>query len=205
MLENTRYAVVNLSTTQIPVYSSLVECQGHVGGKTAGGSVIGKIYRNEFYTLIPNSSNYVTSFKIYFRDASGTCKYGYIETSPGYTYEDYAWKEQQHPYHYYNSTGSSLTASEQTVPINGVKHRRFQVVRAVTYRAPSGEVLGTIPAGTDLFTRASTSGTTYPGYMIFYYKGKSGSVQSKIHANYDYVFVDLDLKNGSMPSNRAIR
>lgn len=205
MLENARYAVVNLSTTQIPVYSSLVESQAHVGGKTAGGTVVGKIYKNEFYTLIPNDSMYITSFKIYFRDGNGNCRYGYIETSPGYTLDDYAWKAQQHPYHYYNSSGSALTASEQSVPINGIVHRVFTVARDVTYRAPNGTVLGTISAGMELLTRASTTGVTYPGYMIFYYKGNPGSAHTKMNANYDYAFVDLDLKNGSMPNNRAIK
>ena len=69
-IENTRYAVVNLSTTKIPVYEKLVHSSVHTGSVTVGGNVIGHIHQYEFYTVIPNDSNYITSHKIMFLDGN---------------------------------------------------------------------------------------------------------------------------------------
>lgn len=204
-VENVRYAAVNLSSMYIPVYSSLVYSGIHVGGKTAGGTQIGKIYPNEFYTVIPNDSFYVTSFKIYFRNSSGQGTYGYIETSKGDTLGRYAWDAHQHPYHYYNSNGSTLVESKKTVPINDKIYRIFTVTRDVSYRAPNGTLLGTIYAGMELATLTSETGKTYSDYMVFFFKRNPASTWTRLHANYNYCFVDLDIEIGNMPNNRAIR
>lgn len=202
---NTRYAAVNLSSTTINVYETLVRSERHTGSVTAGGAVIGKIYPNEFYIVTPNESPYWTHFRIFFRDASGQGRYGYIETSPGVTLDDYSWNAYQYPYHYYNTSGNGLVESEKTVPINGVVHRVFTAARNVAYRSPNGDPLGTIPAGTQLACQSSTTGQTYTDYMVFYYKKNSGGSWTKMNATVDYAFVDLDIENGSMPYNRAIR
>lgn len=204
-ISNTRYAAVNLSSATINIYEARVSSQIHSGGVTAGGAVIGKIYPNEFYIVIPNDSPYLTSFKIFFRDSSGQGRYGYIETSRGVTLDDYSWHEKQYPYHYYNTSGRGLVESEETVPINGNVHRVFTVDRDVTYRAPNGNLLGTISAGMQLACRSSSTGQSYTDYMVFYYKRNSGGSWTKMHATVDYAFVDLDIENGSMPYNRAIR
>ncbi len=204
-IQNTRYAAVNLSSITFNVYETLVRSQIHVGGVTVGGEIVGKIYPNEFYIVIPNDSPYVTSFRIYFRDGNGQGRFGYIETSHGTTLDDYAWNAHQHPYHYYNTSGNGLVESEQTVPINGNIHRVFKVARDVTYRAPNGNLLGTISAGMELACRSSSTGQSYTDHMIFYYKRTPPGTWTKMHATVDYAFVDLDIENGSMPYNRAIR
>ena len=48
-------ALVNRSSTNIPVYSKFVHSSVHTGSQTAGGEQIGQIYPNEFYTLVPSS------------------------------------------------------------------------------------------------------------------------------------------------------
>ena len=204
-IENVRYAAVNLSTTKIPVYEKLVHSSVHTGSVTVGGNVIGHIHQYEFYTVIPNSSNYITSFKIYFLDGNNNCKYGYIETLPATTFDEYAWNKYQYPYQYYNSNGSKLVESAKTVPINGDVCRIFTVKRTVSYKSPSGTTLGTIPVGTQLACKSSTTGVSNPGYMVFYYKRNSSvSAWTKINSTIDYAFVDLGLSGGAMPNNRAI-
>ncbi len=203
-IQNTQYAAVNLSSTTISVYSGTVSSSIHVGGITAGGSVVGMIYPNEFYIVIPNSSAYITSFKIYFRDGNGNARYGYIETSKGTTLGDYSWNAHQHPYHYYNTSGRVLVESEQTVPINGVIYRVFTVKRNVVYRNSSGEAIGTLSTGMEIACRSSQTGQTYKSHMIFYYKRTPPGTWTRMSAGVDYAFVDLDIENGTMPYNRAI-
>ena len=204
-IENQRYAVVNLSSTKIPVYEKLVHSSIHTGTHTVGGNVIGHIHQYEFYTVIKNEiSEYFSSFKIYFLDGNNKVKYGYIETSPGLTLGYYSWNAQQEPYFYYNSNGSKLVASAKAT-ISGKAYRVFTVKKAVSYKNPSGTTLGTIPVGTQLACQSSTTGKTYPGYMVFYYKRSSSTASwSKISSSNEYVFVDLGLANGAMPNNRSI-
>lgn len=203
-VENARYAAVNLSSMYIPVYSSLVYSGIHVGGKTAGGTQIGKIYPNECYTVIPNDSFYVTSYKIYFRNSNGQGAYGYIETSKGDTLGHYAWDAHQHPYHYYNSNGKSLVASAKCT-IDGVSHRIFTINKYISIRTPGGVVIGSMNIGEQVALRSSTTGQTYPGYIISYYRRKNSTAEwSKMTPYHDYAFVDLALEIGNMPYNRAI-
>ncbi len=203
-IENTRYAVVNLSTTKIPVYEKLVHSSVHTGSVTVGGNVIGHIHQYEFYTVIPNDSMYITSFKIMFLDGNNKVVYGYIETLPAVTFDEYAWNKLQEPYFYYNSNGSKLVASAKAT-ISGKTYRVFTVKKAVSYKNPAGTTLGTIPVGTQLACQSSTTGKTYPGYMVFYYKRSSSTASwSKISSANDYVFVDLGMAKGAMPNNRAI-
>ncbi|GHU37880.1 hypothetical protein FACS1894105_10780 [Clostridia bacterium] len=202
-LENQRVAWVNRSSTNIPVYSTLVSSPAHTGGHTVGGTQVGTIYPNEFYTLVPNDSFYITSFLIIFRNGSGSQTTGYIETSPGYTLDNYGWVAYQEPYHYYNSNGSSLIASTSET-IGGTSYRTFTVNKAVTYRNPSGVSQGTLAVGTKLATIASTAGQTYGGYMVFYKKKASGGSWQDLVSD-GYGFVDLGLSQGSVPSDRAIR
>lgn len=204
-VENTRYAVVNLSSTKIPVYSSLVHSSIHTGAVTAGGSVIGHIHPNEFYTVIPNSSMYVTSFKIYFIDGNNTKRYGYIETSPGTTLGYHSWNSKQYPYHYYNSNGSSLVSSKTTT-IGGSTYRVFTVTRTINCLTPSGGFAGDLKSGTQIACKSSTTGKNNPGFMVFYYKRTSSSASwTKIHSSSNYVFVNLDIGHGALPNNRAVR
>lgn len=207
-LTNARHAIVNRSGSNIPVYEKTVSSQIHTGGLTAGGSQVGVIYPNEFYTLIPNPENppytvnYITCYQIVFRDGNGVQRKGYIETSPGYTLGAYAWAQYQEPYHYYNSNGSALTAS-QTETIDGTTYRIFTVKKAVTYRNPSGASQGSLAVGTKLATTQSTTGQTYNGYMLFSKKKVgTGSWQNLVSGGYG--FVDLGLSKGSMPSDRCI-
>lgn len=206
-LTNTRHAIVNRSSSQISVYEKLVSSGAHTGGVTAGGTRIGIIYPNEFYTLIPNPDNppaqinYITSYKIVFRNGNGVQRTGYIETSPGYTLGAYAWAKNQEPFHYYNSNGSALVAST-TETIGGSTFRIFTVKKAVTYRNPSGTSQGTLAVGTKLATNQSTTGQTYNGYMYFA-KKKTGSTWTDLCSS-GYGFVDLGLSQGAMPSDRAI-
>lgn len=126
-VQDRRYASVNLSSTKIPVYEKRVHSGIHNRGLTAGGEIIGRIFPNEFYIVLPNSSDMygLTSFQIYFRDANKNCVYGYIETSTGLTLPDYAWNAYQYPYQNYNSNGSTLTASKKTT-LNGSEYRIFR-------------------------------------------------------------------------------
>lgn len=209
-LSNTRCAWVNRSSTTFPVYDDLVHSSIHTGGVTAGGNIIGHIYPNEFYTLIPNDSFYITSFEIIFRNGNGQQVRGYIETSPGYTLDDYGWVAYQEPYHYYNSNGSTLVTSA-TENIGGTVYRIFTVNKSArTYRSSDGKNQGTLPIGTKLATLSSTTGQSYGGYMIFYKKKLSGgSWQNLVSADKDtngktYGFVDLGLPVGTMPNSRPI-
>jgi len=146
-IQNKRYAVVNLSSIAFNVYAKRVSSQIHAGGTTAGGEVIGKIYPNEFYIVIPNESPYITSFRIYFRDKNFQGRYGYIETSKGTTLDDYAWNAHQHPYHYYNSSGDALVESKKSASINGTIYRVFKTARNVSCFSPDKTKHITIPAG----------------------------------------------------------
>lgn len=85
-----RQALVNRSSTKIPVYAKTVRSEVHTGALTAGGEQIGTIYPNEFYTIIPQDSPYITCYRIVFRTPGGVQAEGYIETSPGLTLGDYA-------------------------------------------------------------------------------------------------------------------
>lgn len=202
-IENVRYAVVNRSSYYIPVYSSLVESQIHTGGKTAGGTRIGRIYPKEFYTIIPNASYYVTSFKIWFRDGDGVVRYGYIETSEGDTLDDYPWLSAQEPFHYYNSNGSNLVAAE-TATISGNTYRVFTVKNhPAKTKKSNGEDGPILPVGTKIATNCSTTGSSYHGHMLFR-KMKSGSSWVNIGSE-SYVFVDLGMSYGTMPDSRNIR
>ena len=209
--ENQRVAWVNRSSTNIPVYNSLVSSGAHVGGVTAGGGSAGAIYPNEFYTLVPNpenppfSYNNVTSYKIIFRNGSGNQTVGYIETNPGgYTNPMAAWLSSQEPYHYFNSNGSTLVSSASET-ISGSTYRIFTVNKAVTYRNSAGVSQGTLAVGTKLATNQSTTGETYGGYMVFHKKKVgTGSWQNLVSGS-DYGFVDLGLSQGSEAATRAIR
>lgn len=201
-LSNSRVAWVNRASQSIPVYEKLISSQVHTGSITVGGAKIGAIYTDEFYTLVPNSSFYITSYKIYFRNSSGAQVTGYIESSPGYTLGDYAWVQYQEPYHYYNSSGSALGISA-TESIGGVTYRIFTVKKAVTYRNSGGTSQGTLAVGTKLATTQSTTGQTYGGYMLFS-KKKVGSGAWQDLVSGGYGFVDLGLSKGSSPNNRAI-
>ena len=202
-LENGRYAVVNLSSTKIPVYEKLVHGEIHTGGVTAGGKVIGHIHPNELYAIIPNDSYYITSFKICFLDGNNKTRYGYIESSLGITLGDYAWKAKQEPYHFYNSNGSKLVSSTKTT-IAGNTYRVFTVKKTAKCVDPNGDGLPNISPGTQLACKSSTTGKTYPGYMVFYYKRSSkNSPWVKIGSN-DYAFVNLFSAFTTMPNNRAI-
>lgn len=206
-VQDIRYASVNLSSTKIPVYEERVRSGIHNRGLTAGGEIIGRIFPNEFYIVLPNPSDMygMSSFQIYFRDANKNCKYGYIETSTGMTLPDYAWNAYQHPYMYYNSNGSTLVESKK-VTINGSVYRMFTVNRAVKYRTASGTDLGTLPVGTQLATNSSTTGLNFRSYMVFFYKRfTSSSPWARLDPNGTYGFVDLDISGGNMPYDRAIR
>ena len=204
-IQNKRYAVVNLSSIAFNVYAKRVFSQIHAGGTTAGGEVIGKIYPNEFYIVIPNESPYITSFRIYFRDKNFQGRYGYIETSKGTTLDDYAWNAHQHPYHYYNSSGDALVESKKSASINGTIYRVFKTACNVSCFSPDKTKHITIPAGMELACSSSTTGQTKIDYMVFYYKKWPSGAWVKLIENVDYAFVDLDIENGSMPGNRAIR
>ena len=167
-----------------------------------GGNKIGEIYPGGLYCLIPNSAMNGTSEQIVLQEAKGVERRGYIETSPGYTLGAHPWAAYQEPFHYYNSNGSSLVASQQ-LTISGTSYRIFTVKKAVTYRNSSGTSQGSLAVGTQIATTASTTGQTYAGYMIFYKKKVgSGAWQNLVSGGYG--FVDLGLSKGSHPTNRAI-
>lgn len=199
-----RQALVNRSGSNIPVYETLVHSEVHVGGTTAGGTKIGTIYPNEFYTIIPNDSMYITSYKIIFRDPKGNQKFGYIETNPAITFDDYEWAQYQEPYQYYNSDGKTLVSAAKET-IDKKSYYIFTVHDSPRiYRDSSGTYKGTIPVGAQLATNSSTTGQTYGGYMVFNKKKiSSGSWQDLISGS-SYGFVDLGLDVGSFPSNRPI-
>ncbi len=204
-IDNRKYAVVNKSSEYINVYSKLVPSDIHVGGQTVGGSVLGRIHPNEFYIVFPNEYYTITHFKILFLDGSGNEVIGYIERSMGYTLDDYSWHEYQYDYHLYNSNGSSLVTSASTGLINNESYRIFTVKRAVIFRAPNGTQLGQLTAGMQVACKSSTTGGTYHDFMVCYWKRSgNGSTWTRMYAGYDYVFVDLDLKNGAIPNNRAL-
>ena len=208
-MDNARYAVVNRSSTNIPVYSELVRSTYYTGGVTAGGDKIGTIYPNEFYTIIPNDSRNITSHEIIFRNSDGAEVHGYIETSEEYQAgvdTEFAWVQYQEPYHYYNSDGSTLVAAA-TEKINGITHYIYTVDGSErTYRDKKGTYKGKLAVGTKLAARGSTTGQTYGGYMVFYKKKDPGvhSWQDLIPGE-TYGFVDLGLSVGSTPSKRPIR
>jgi len=207
-LDNQRVAWVNCSNTQIPVYGSLVKSMGHVGGQTPGGTQVGAIFKNEFYTLIPQptsiqSPNKLTWFEIIFRNGSGVERRGYIETNPGGVSNPTAsWVNSQEPYHYLNSNGSSLVNSASET-IGGVSYRIFTVKKAITYRNSSGASQGTLAVGTKLATRQSGTGSAYGGHMLFT-KKKVGTGSWQDVASGGAGYVNLGLSLGSEPATRAI-
>lgn len=133
---------------------------------------------------------------------------GYIERLPqGYTWPEAGWVAYQEPFHFYNSNGSTLSAS-QTLTLRGVTYRVFTVKKSVEYRKPSGALISSLPVGTLLLTTQSTTGNTYAGHMIFNkWKSASGGVSAGSWFDLcddGYAFVDLGLAQGSEPSTRAI-
>jgi hypothetical protein len=202
-LSNNRAAWVNRSSSNIPVYEKTVSSSIHTGGLTVGGTQIGTIFPNEFYTLVPNSSFYITNYQIIFRDGNGVQKTGYIETSPGYTLGDYAWVQYQEPFHFYNSNGSSLVASASE-NIGGTTMRVFTVKKAVIFRNSAGTSQGTLAVDTKIATDQSTAGQTYGGFMLFKKRKVGTGAWQDLVSGATHGFVDLGLSQGSMPNNRAI-
>lgn len=199
-----RCAWVNRSNINIPVYSSLVPSGAHAGGQTAGGTKIGEIYSDEFFTSVP-IGKYITTVKIFFRGPNRTKMTGYIESSSGYAMPDYPWVDSQKPYHYYNSNGSTLVSSPD-IYINGSYYKVFTVKRPVSCRDKSNLLLDWLPVGTQIATNQSTTGESFGDYMLFLYKRSSASDPwVQFFSNNAYAFVDLDLSNGSVPSDRSIR
>lgn len=207
-LENGRYAVVNNSSYQIPVYEKMVQSGAFTGSITTGGAQIGVIYPNEFYTVIPNDSSYITSYHIIFQNPQGNQVGGCIETSYGYSagvFTDKPWVADQEPYHYFNSDGTKLVPSAKET-INGKTYRIFTVYGSPRpYRTPTGALQTVnLPVGTKLATNESSTGQNYGGYMVFNKKKlPNGSWQDLVSTGYG--FVDLGLNVGSFPSNRPIR
>lgn len=203
-IENVNCIYVNNSNSYIPVYSSLVESQIHVGGHTAGGTQIGKIYPKEFYTLIANSSHYTTNFKIVFRNSSGQKATGYIETSKGYTLDYYGWVNRQDPYHFLNSNGSTLVnATTVNIPgASGNPYYVFTVKKKVACIDPNGHALDSLSVGTKIATNSSTPGESNKHYMCFDYIKKNGT-WTKL-AGSSHGFVNVGYHIGTMPSDRAI-
>lgn len=204
MLMNIRCAWVNKSSYQIPVYNSCTYTKPG-GGHTAGGTQIGTLYPNEFYTTVPrDNDNNATYYKIYFRNKNGVKTLGYIETEPGGWSTGYEpWAQYQYEYAYYNSNGSSLVTSATTT-INNVTYRVFTVKKAVTARYPNGNEFGTLAAGTKLATYSSTVGQTYNGYMVFHKYKPVGASNWLSLTSSGYGFVNLGLEIGSSPAGRAI-
>lgn len=189
----------------IPVYEKTVRSGAHTGSLTAGGEQIGVIYPDEFYTIIPQDSDYITCYRIIFQNPKGIQAEGYIETSPGYTLPDYAWAQYQEQYHYYNSNGSTLVkaAREQ---IGSTNYYIFTVCGSSrNYLNPAGKSQGSLPVGTKLATTCSTTGQTYGGYMSFDKKKLPGGSWQNLITGGTYGFVSLGLSDGSFPSNRPIR
>lgn len=206
-----RQALVNRSGSNIPVYEKIVRNGAFTGGITAGGERIGTIYPNEFYTIIPDpDSMYITSYEIVFQDPNGNETHGFIETSEGYSpgvHTSYAWADYQEPYHYYNSNGSTLVSSTIET-IDDTSYRVFTVNgSARKYYKPTDykNSVGTLPVGTKLATRESTTGQHLQGCMLFAKKKLPGGSWQNLIAGGTYGFVDLGLSVGSFPSNRPIR
>ncbi len=205
-ITNTNHALVNRSNTYIPIYNKLVQSQAHTGNVTAGGDLIGRVYPNEFYVVLKNSSSNVTSFKILFRDGDGKQMAGYIETSPGVTMDDYAWVKYQEPYHYYNSNGSALVSAAKET-IDGKSYRVFTVVGSSrNCKDRDGNNVYMLPEGTRLATSASTTGQSHMSYMIFYKKILPTQASwNDLIPGEGYGFVDLGISIGTMPDSRPIR
>lgn len=200
-----RCALVNRSGTKIPVYEKTVRSDYHTGSLTVGGAQIGAIYPNEFYTIIPQDSPYITCYRIIFQNPKGLKAEGYIETSPGLTLGDYAWAQYQEPYHYYNSDGSTLVKATRET-IGSTYYYVFTVYgTARSYMNPAGKSQGSLPVGTKLATTCSTTGQTYGDHMLFYKKKLPGGSWQNLVSGGTYGFVHLGLGVGSFPSNRPIR
>lgn len=172
---------------------------------TVGGNQIGVIYPNEFYTIIPDESSYITSYQIIFQNPKGEQAKGYIETSQGLTLPDYAWAQYQEPYHYYNSDGNTLVKAARE-SIGGTSYYIFTVCGSPrNYVNPAGKDLGVLSIGTKLATTCSTTGQTFGGYMLFNKKKLPGGSWQNLVSGGTYGFVNLGLSSGSFPSNRPIR
>lgn len=204
---NWRQALVNRSGTRIPVYEKLVHSDGYTGGITVGGAKIGEIYPDEFYTIIPNNVQTITSYEIIFQNPNGVQTRGYIETARLSSYPVYEWGDYQEPYHQYNSNGSSLVKAKP-VKISSTDSTEYCIFTvygsARPYRSRAGVLLGNLPVGTKLATTCSTTGQTYGGYMSFDKKKLPNGNWQDLTAN-GYGFVDLGLNVGSFPYNRPIR
>ena len=207
--------LVNRSSTNIPVYSELVDSEIHVGGHTAGGNILGYIYPNDFYTRAKLSNGlYDTSFGVTIHDAEKGVVQGYIETSKGTTLGDYDWTQYQEAFHLYNSDATSnlVDSSTNTVVINNETYRVFTVRKYLDRRNGDGTLIAErLVPGTKLAVSSSTAGTSWPTHMYFsYYNPNPDSntwynVGEKTTATNEMGgFVDLGLQFGASPTNRAI-
>ena len=194
-------AWVNRSDTLIPVYETTVSSPIHTGGVTAGGSQIGQIYANEFYTLI-GEDNYVTCRKICFRNSAGESASGFIETSPGTTLGNYDWVNYQEPFAYYcvssSGTGLALAGNIGGYYAHGLR-RNVTVIDANGHFATT--LGGVIIGASD--SRCGQNFTTYMRFEKVSYDGGS-SWQDLLDDGYGYFFVSLQLEAGSMPNNRSV-
>lgn len=207
-LRHTNSAWVNKSIQKIPVYSELVPSLVHVGSQTVGGILLGHIWPEEFYVTRSGQEDTISNFKVCFRDGNGNQVTGYIETlTAGYGSAEYAWASSQYPYHNYNASGSSLVPCNRTLVVNGTTMNIFKLQRATTYKDRNNNILGSLPAGTEIATPSSTTGASSGNedYMIFYQiKNQYGIWNNLTTDQYGYGFVHLDLTAGSMPSDRTV-
>jgi len=107
-------------------------------------------------------------------------------------------------YRFRNSNGSGLVGIS-TVTINGVQHSLMATKRSVAVLNSSGTSWGSLAANVYIATRDDCTGVSNTGYMrAHYYRPIQGSGAFQTFGSNTYAFVNLDLKNGSMPNNRAV-
>lgn len=203
---------VNRYSESIPVYAELVHSIAHAGGNTAGGAIIGYIKPGDFYTCwssLPGS--YVTSCIVMIASEQKGIITGYIDPSPGYGLDDYAWAAHQDYFVNYNSNGTELVSPVSKEVIEGVEYRIFTTKKPLDYVNKEGEYMGTIDADVRIAVKDGDPGGKNPNYMCFYYYAVKDIWESAydywdINDNFikEYGFIDLGYQYGSEPENRAI-
>ncbi len=194
-IPNTSRAYVNCSNTKIPVYKD---------GNLNVNQVIGHIYPNEMYTVIPvDAANPdIWYVGVMFRNKEGKAQTGYILAAAREASVDPAYASQQVLFHRRNSNGKTLVpATAVTINKNDSnKYMIFTVKKEVTYYV--GETLkGTLKVGARVATDGSTVGKKHPSRLSIDYVDTTGKGNWTKLSN---GWVSLGFSVGSTPSNRAL-
>lgn len=194
-IPNASKAYVNCSNVKIPVYKD---------GKLSIDEIIGYIYPNEMYSVIPvaTSNQDICYVDVMFRNKDGKAQKGSILAAAREASVDPAYAAQQVLFHRRNSNGKTLVQAT-AVPIvknDSNKYMIFTVKKEVTYYV-NETLKGTLKVGAKIATDGSSVGKKHPSRLSIDYVDTTGKGNWTKLTN---GWVSLGYTLGSTPANRAL-